>query len=102
MAINVLTILLLNNAPVQATESKDQAQKAGKEHYNSYCISCHGINMVNIGTRSFDLRKFPLNDRARFVKSVKDGKKSMPAWKDVLGDDAIRQLWEYVKTRGKS
>jgi len=76
--------------------------KKGKSDYYSYCVNCHGPNMMNTGTRSYDLRKFPLNAKPRFIKSVKNGKKDMPAWKDVLDDTQIEQLWEYVKTRGKS
>mgnify|MGYP000082497457 FL=1 len=78
--------------------------ETGKELYNTYCVICHGPNMVNSGARAFDLRKFPLGARARFVKSVKDGKKGqneMPAWGDILTAEEISHLWAYTKTRGK-
>lgn len=78
--------------------------ETGRELYNTYCVICHGPNMVNSGARAFDLRKFPLGARARFIKSVKDGKKGrneMPAWGDVLSREEIDHLWAYTKTRGK-
>lgn len=77
---------------------------SGKELYNTYCVICHGPNMVNPGMRAYDLRKFPLNDFPRFEKSVKQGKRGqneMPAWGDILSDEEIDHLWAYVKTRGK-
>ena len=43
---------------------------AGKKIYNTYCVLCHGANMVNTGSAAPDLRKFPLNQ-----KSIKE---SMP------------------------
>ncbi len=56
--------------------------------------------MVNPGNISFDLRKFPHNDRARFFNSVRNGKNAMPPWKDVLHPDEIEALWAYVRTGG--
>ena len=84
-----------------AASSKEETRQAGKSNYNSYCVNCHGANMVNTGTRAFDLRRFPLNDLPRFLNSVKNGKKAMPAWKDILVEEEILEIWEYVKTRGK-
>jgi len=73
----------------------------GKGIYNTYCLICHGPKMMNTGARAYDLRKFPLDQHQRFVISVREGKKKMPAWGDVLDDQQIEHLWAYVKTRGK-
>jgi len=72
----------------------------GAELFSSICAHCHGPRMVNPGTVSFDLRKFPHDDEARFVSSVRNGKNSMPPWKDVLQPDEIEALWAYVRTGG--
>ena len=101
VAIGLLSATIINSGSPLAAGTKEAARNAGKGHYSLYCINCHGPNMVNIGTRSYDLRKFPLNDRPRFFKSVKDGKKDMPSWKDILSEEEILEIWEYVKTRGK-
>ena len=69
--------------------------------FNSICAHCHGPNMVNPGTFSFDLRKFPHDDRARFFNSVRNGKNNMPPWKDILKPDEIEAIWAYVRTGGK-
>jgi mono/diheme cytochrome c family protein len=78
-----------------------EAAQAGRSLYVRNCSHCHGFNMVNPGTVSFDLRKFPKEDPERFFHSVKEGKGAMPSWKNSLTDDQIKQLWAYVQTGGK-
>ena len=74
----------------------------GKALYSQLCRNCHGVNMVNAGTSSFDLRKFPRDDPARFVNSVTNGKNGTPSWGDILQTDAIEAIWAYVRTGGKT
>jgi mono/diheme cytochrome c family protein len=74
----------------------------GKSLFAQMCSHCHGVNMVNPGTSSFDLRKFPHDDKARFVNSVTHGKNTMPAWGDILQPDEIEALWAYIRTGGKT
>jgi mono/diheme cytochrome c family protein len=45
---------------------------------------------------AFDLRKFPHDQRDRFVNSVTHGKGQMPAWGDLLKPADIEALWSYV------
>lgn len=72
----------------------------GSSLYKQFCSHCHGINMVNPGTSSFDLRKFPQDQKDRFVTSVTKGKGDMPAWGDILLPEEVDSLWLYVVTRG--
>jgi mono/diheme cytochrome c family protein len=72
----------------------------GRELYQRTCRGCHGVNMVNGGIASYDLRKFPAEDADRFFNSVSNGKNNMPAWKDALTQDQIKLLWSYVGSRG--
>ncbi len=72
----------------------------GSELFGQICSHCHGPHMVNPGNSSFDLRKFPHDDRERFFNSVRNGKKAMPPWKDVLHPDEIEAVWAYVRTGG--
>ena len=74
----------------------------GRGLYKQLCSHCHGIRMVNPGNSSFDLRKFPPDDKARFVNSVSKGKNTMPAWGDMLKPDEIEVLWAYIRTGGKT
>ena len=65
------------------------------------CSSCHGRDMVNSGTLSFDLRKFPKDDFDRFKKSVLNGKgTAIPAWAGKVSDEDVANLWAYVRSGG--
>ena len=82
--------------PVNADQGKIDP---GKAVFAEKCSHCHGPNMVNAGTITPDLRKFP-DDRQRFVNTVKNGKNNrMPPWGDILSDDDIANLWAYVSSR---
>ena len=71
----------------------------GKTIFAERCSHCHGPNMVNPGTITPDLRRFP-DDHDRFVNTVKNGKNNrMPPWGDVLNDDDIADLWAYISSR---
>ena len=74
----------------EATVSK------GKTAYRQLCAQCHGPNMVNAGTSSFDLRKFPTAEFVRFKRAVMEGKGDMPAWGDMLVPGELESLWAYV------
>ena len=90
--------LALSCAPALAQDHP--LLKKGDGLYKQFCAHCHGIGMVNPGTSSFDLRKFPVDQKERFVTSVTKGKGNMPAWGDILLPDELEALWVYVATRG--
>jgi len=73
----------------------------GKGLYDNYCQTCHGEDMVNPGTASYDLRKFPKDGKSRFFESLINGKNGMPSWKGVIALDDMERLWLYVLTKGK-
>jgi mono/diheme cytochrome c family protein len=74
----------------------------GKELYTHNCSHCHGFNMINPGTITYDLRQFPHDQKSRFEESVVNGKGGrMPAWGDLLGLEEIEAIWKYVLTGGK-
>ena len=93
-----MTLLLLTCPPALAADGDvDQ----GRDTYQDLCSSCHGPDMVNSGTLSFDLRKFPKDDFDRFKKSVLGGKGSaMPAWAGKVSDEDVANLWAYVRSGG--
>jgi mono/diheme cytochrome c family protein len=73
----------------------------GKATFAAKCSHCHGPNMVNAGTITPDLRRFP-DDRERFVTTVKSGKNGkMPPWGDILSEDDITHLWAYISSQRK-
>ena len=69
--------------------------KAGAEIYARNCSPCHGARMLDPQGAS-DLRKFPRDQRERFVNSVTRGKNQMPAWGDLLKPEQVEALWAYV------
>jgi mono/diheme cytochrome c family protein len=69
--------------------------KKGAELYETHCQTCHGPRLANPPWAP-DLRKFPREDRARFVDTVTYGKRGMPPWDDVLKPEDIEALWAYV------
>jgi cytochrome c6 len=73
---------------------------AGSLQYNRTCAQCHGRNMVNSGTTSYDLRRFPVDQLDRFLLSVTKGKGNMPSFETALTPEQIKVLWAYVGSRG--
>jgi mono/diheme cytochrome c family protein len=93
----VVTLSLLH-----ATASAEEAQKftpeqisAGAEIYSVNCSPCHGARLEGLGS-AFDLRKFPRDQRERFINSVTHGKNQMPPWGDFFKPDQLEALWAYV------
>src|SRR5882672_2028560 len=69
--------------------------KIGAEIYERNCSPCHGARMLDPQGAS-DLRKFPRDQRERFVNSVTRGKNQMPPWGDLLKPEQVEALWAYV------
>jgi mono/diheme cytochrome c family protein len=82
------------------TADHDRAAR-GRARYAQVCAQCHGHNMVNAGVVTYDLRRFPLDQRERFGNSVTNGKGNMPSFKGAMSEAEIDGLWAYVRTRGK-
>ena len=69
--------------------------RAGAEIFERNCAPCHGPQMRDPES-AFDLRKFPHNQRDRFVNSVTRGKNQMPPWGDFFKPEQLEALWAYV------
>ncbi len=84
-------------ALAQAPPTPEQIDQ-GREVYDEFCQTCHGRDMVSPGVVTFDLRKFPKDDAARFRGSVLNGKgPAMPAFQGRLSDADVDLLWAYVR-----
>lgn len=97
---HVLIALMLAFLGAPALPQDQTELAAGLEAYEFFCSKCHGKDMVNSGVSSYDLRKFPLDQKDRFYSSVLEGKGDMPAWGDVIYPEEMDALWVYVATRG--
>ena len=84
-----------------AAESPDRRQfpleqiKNGAAIFAQNCSPCHGARMAD-PQAAFDLRKFPPDQKSRFVNSVTKGKNAMPPWGDLFTPEEIDALWAYV------
>ena len=99
-AVAVMSVAFAAAAIAQQQDGTDQAKiDQGKQTFAQKCSHCHGPNMVNSGTITPDLRRFP-DDEPRFVTTVKQGKNGrMPPWGDILNDEDLSALWAYVSSR---
>jgi len=101
----IATASAQNATQIATTHNADGDQQAqidhGKMTYAEKCSHCHGPGMMNAGTITPDLRRFP-DDKTRFVTTVKNGKNGrMPPWGDLLDDDQIGALWAYISSQRK-
>jgi len=78
-----------------AQDAPLEPAEAGRKIYISSCQRCHGINLATNGI-GFDLRTFPQDDKERFVRSVTNGLRAMPAWSATLRAEQIDLIWAYV------
>ena len=98
-------------------QERQKLLKQGKEYYYKFCVHCHGTKGKGDGRASYHLfpqprelsqgvfkfhttqtNTLPLNeDIFRTIKQGIPGT-AMPAWGEVLSDEAIHSLVEFVKT----
>ena len=81
--------------PAAARADDPSLVERGRKSYTSYCVRCHGLNLVTTGA-GFDLRTFPAQDKERFVRSVSKGLRAMPAWESMLKPGELDAIWAYI------
>ena len=96
-----LAILLAGGAGRAEETFTPQQLDLGRSLYARHCSPCHGPRMQDPES-AFDLRKFPHDERARFVAAVTRGKNQMPPWGDLLTAEEIAALWAYVTSGEKN
>ena len=92
----ILTALVLASAGAAAQDFAPEQVKKGADIYATNCSPCHGARMRD-PEAAFDLRKFPPEQKERFVRSVTKGLNAMPPWGDLFKADDIDALWAYVR-----
>jgi mono/diheme cytochrome c family protein len=100
--VTATVLIMVHPATAQQNGNADQALiDKGKATYAEHCSHCHGPGLLNAGTITPDLRRFP-GDRTRFFNTVKSGKNGkMPPWGDLLKEDEIASLWAYISSQRK-
>ncbi len=84
-------------APAVAAAERDAAVvEAGRRAYTQFCARCHGLNLAVGSSAFYDLRTFPRDDKERFVRSVTQGVRAMPAWEGIVKPEQIDAIWAYI------
>ena len=96
MRFVVLAILLAVIGSASARAQNGSAER-GARTYDKYCATCHGDDLMNNSGIAFDLRRLKPDEFPRFVGSVMQGKRAMPAWAGVLDEDQLEDLWAYIR-----
>ena len=87
----------LTTATAQDAGFAPEQIRGGAEIYALNCSPCHGPRLYGEES-AFDLRKFPRDERERFITSVTRGRNQMPPWGGLLKPEEIEALWAYVVT----
>ena len=90
--------LALCGASVAAgTEARFEPEQItkGAALFARNCAPCHGPRMVD-PQGAFDLRKFPPDEKTRFMNVLMRGRNAMPPLGGLFGPDEIDALWAYV------
>jgi len=82
------------SVPAQTAFPPEQI-KTGAALFARNCAPCHGARMAE-PQGAFDLRKFPPDEKLRFVNALMRGKNAMPPLGGAFQPDEIDALWAYV------
>ena len=95
VVVPALAVLVAGLFPLSARADDAAFVDLGRKTYTSFCARCHGVNLVMV-TGTFDLRRFPQDEKERFVRSVSKGVRAMPAWEGNVKPEEIDAIWAYV------
>jgi mono/diheme cytochrome c family protein len=84
-----------------------QAEYQGWKTFHVYCYRCHGVDAMGSDLAP-NLRHSVSPEGSVthevFVQTVKEGRlpKGMPAWKEMLSDEQVENLYAYLKARSEN
>lgn len=99
-------VLLIACSNTEANTSKTSAAGTasakvdGEKIYKTYCVTCHGIYGDMGGSGAFDLTKSTLSLEER-IKVISEGRNLMTPFKEILSEEKIRAVAEYIETLRK-
>ena len=84
--------------------SQPAHSQAAADLYSSKCKMCHGADgkggtpvAKTMGVRDFKSPEVAKESAADMIAVTKNGKNKMPAYKDKLTDDQIKELVTYIR-----
>lgn len=86
-------LLVFAGAPVRG----ETPVETGERLFEGNCAGCHGERISNPNDL-FDLKELRKDQRARFDKSVREGKGQMPAWEGTFTDEEFDGIWAYIRS----
>src|SRR5262245_62162883 len=95
-AVSIALAALTGSTPARSQEPfRSEQVKLGADIYERNCAPCHGPRMRDSQV-PVDLRKFPPDQKERFITSVTKGKNQMPPWGSLFKPEEIEAIWAYV------
>ncbi len=90
--------------------SSAESIKRGNDLFLLNCVSCHGINAEGDGAAAKAFTIKPANLRqmagthsdAEFAWKIDNGKGEMPAWKNILSENEIWDIVNYIQSLSAS
>ncbi|MDH4261643.1 MAG: cytochrome c [Spirochaetia bacterium] len=110
----LLGVLSLITLQCNKKKKADESIENGKNIYEANCSACHGISGEGDGPGAAALNPKPRNykkDGFKYGSSIEEVKRTineglegtaMPSWAEVLTDEQITQVAEYVKSLAAS
>ena len=75
---------------------KHSENSSGADMYLMYCMRCHGMKGIGAeGTANLQASTIDLDS---FVKVLKEGRGTMPAFKGTFSDEEFEPLYRHIKT----
>ena len=85
-----------NNGQADSTNDNADTKIAAKNLFEQKCIACHGNDGTAGIAGAANLQTISITDE-QIVQSISNGKGNMPAFKDMLSQDDINAVKDYVK-----
>ena len=80
---------------------------SGEQNYKTLCVSCHGEKGHGDGIAGTVLPEQPSNiyegltswfeTESELIDTVLDGNEGMPAWKAVLSENEVKEIFAYIR-----
>jgi mono/diheme cytochrome c family protein len=91
--------LLLALAALSGQAAGNGNAPAGAAIYNQHCVKCHGAGGKGVENFTPDLAK--VTNRGEWLAIIKDGKGTMPGFKDSLKPAQVNAVLTHIRAFGK-